>query len=69
MRIDIDEQHNLRLKEIYNGVIIETNSGEELFLCMRDSGFEISYGDKRYSLQKGDINEMTFEKSIDRSHI
>lgn len=31
------------LTEVFNGVTLGTSDGEVLFICMRDSGFEVRY--------------------------
>ena len=45
MRIDVTEDHTIRLKEVFNSVLFETKEGEELVVCMRDGGFEIGVKD------------------------
>lgn len=41
MKIDIDQDNNLRLKEVYNGVCMETEEGNQIGICMRDDTLEI----------------------------
>ena len=43
MKVLASEHGELILEEIYNPIILRTNSGEELSICMRDSGFEAKY--------------------------
>jgi len=42
MKIDVTEDGSIRLKDVFNGVLFETDDGEKLGVCMRDGGFEIS---------------------------
>ena len=42
MRIDIDEHNNLRLKEVYSGILLETEEGNQIGICMRDDTLEIN---------------------------
>ena len=55
MKITVNEQSEIILKEVYNGIGLESNSGEQFSICTRDSGFEFSYGNKRYKAKNGDI--------------
>ena len=46
MKISINEGgKSLLLEEVFNGVVLKSCSGEELGICMRDTGFEIMYAD------------------------
>lgn len=53
MKIDVSEKGSIILEEVYAGLGFKTNSGETLFVCMRDSGFELTYKEITLSLQKG----------------
>jgi len=55
MKIEVSENGNLILKEIYSPIGIKTNDGETLILMMRDSGFEVCYENKWFRMQKGEI--------------
>lgn len=44
---------NVRLQNIYSGVGFLSPDGEELGLCMRDGGYEITYNGKVYELKGG----------------
>lgn len=58
MKITVLENKNMLLEQIYNPVTLKTNSNEEITICMRDSGFEFDYEGKKYSAQKGIIEEV-----------
>lgn len=57
MKIETTEHGDIVLKEVFGELILETASGEKLIVCMRDSGFEFSYGGKCYSAQEGQVND------------
>lgn len=57
MKVSVDENRNILLEEIFTGVILKTRDGEQLGICMRDSGFEFTYQGKSYSAQKGRVWE------------
>ena len=58
MKIEVDEFGDIVLKEVYSGINLETNSKENMYICMRDGGFEFIYENKKYSAQEGVIKEM-----------
>lgn len=41
------------VRHVYNSMEFETNAGEKLFLCMRDSGYEIQYFGTTYEFKEG----------------
>lgn len=43
MKISVNENSEIVIEEVYNPIILKTNSGETLCVCMRDSGFELEY--------------------------
>lgn len=55
MKIEVSENGNIILKEIYNPIAIKTNDGETIILMMRDSGFEVCYENNWFHLKKGKI--------------
>lgn len=42
MKIEINREYGFVLKDVFTGVMFETEEGEQLGVCMRDGGFEIS---------------------------
>ena len=42
------------LKEVYNTIILKTNEGKCLYLCMRDGGFEMSIDNKNWHIIHSD---------------
>jgi hypothetical protein len=45
MKINADSDGTIRLKDVFNSVVFETDEGEELVVCMRDGAFEIAVKD------------------------
>ena len=43
MKIEVDENRDILLKEVFNGVGLETRDKEFFGICMRDTGFECTY--------------------------
>jgi len=48
------------LKEVYNSVKIETNEGKQLYVCLRDYGFEMKIDNGEWHLI---TNESDFKKN------
>ena len=42
MNVDVTENGTIRLKNVFNSVVFETDEGERLIVCMRDGAFEIA---------------------------
>lgn len=42
MKIDVTQDNNLRLKEVFSGVLLETEEGNQIGICMRDDTVEIN---------------------------
>jgi hypothetical protein len=42
MKIEVGENREVVLKEVFNGVLLETEEGNQLGICMRDNTFEIN---------------------------
>jgi len=55
MKIETNEKSEIILKEVFSGIGLETPSGETLNICMRDGGFEFSYGNKWHRAVGGKI--------------
>jgi len=46
------------LTEVYNGVNLRTDSGEEFGICMRDQGFEFNYFGIWYEAKGGVVKPL-----------
>ena len=42
MKIEVGENREIVLKEVYSGVLLETIEGNKIGICMRDDTFEIN---------------------------
>ena len=42
IKIDVQPDGTIVLKEVYSGVLMETSEGNEIGICMRDDSFEIN---------------------------
>ncbi len=49
------------LKEVYNTILLETEANKQLYVCMRDGGFEISVDGKNWTM----THKPTASNSID----
>ncbi|MFA5409339.1 MAG: hypothetical protein WC343_11265 [Bacilli bacterium] len=56
MKIEANEKSEIILKEVFSGVGLETDSGDLFGICMRDSGFEFSYGGFWYEAKDGKVS-------------
>ena len=59
MKIEVDRNRDILLKEVFNGVGLETADREFIGVCMRDTGFECTYmangKTTHFSLQGGKL--------------
>lgn len=62
MKIEVNEQGSLVLKEVYNSIILETEEGNKFAICMRDDTVEMTVAgsDKwfRANMDTGQIEEL-----------
>lgn len=49
------ENNNFVIRECYSGVLFISDDKEELGICMRDSGFEFTYGNMWYEAKNGKL--------------
>ena len=56
MKIETLRDGTLNFKEVFNGIQLETESGNKIGICMRDNGFEIIYQGKNYEAKRGLIS-------------
>jgi hypothetical protein len=60
MKIGTTDKGEILLTEVYSGVLLRTNDGETMGICMRDSGFEFNYNGEWYSAQGGVVTKMDY---------
>ena len=65
MRIEATDMGEIVLKEVYSGVMLETNDGEFMGICMRDTGFEFYYGGSWYSAKNGLVEKLNNQEDYD----
>ena len=53
MKVITNEQGVIQLEEVFSGIILKTPDGEEMSICMRDSGFEFNYQGEWYFAKEG----------------
>ena len=69
MNIEVNDKGIIELREVFSGISLITSDGEKLHICMRDSGFEINYQDKRYELKEGKITPLPEESEVNWSEL
>lgn len=58
MKIEVDANRHIVLKEVFSGVLIETTEGNQIAVCARDDTFEINIlpkGFKEHYWQRVDM--------------
>jgi cobyrinic acid a,c-diamide synthase len=55
MKISVTQNKEIQLEEVYNSIVLKTKDGEEIAICMRDSGFEFRYQDNWYFAKEGKL--------------
>lgn len=64
MKIEVNENGTIVLKEVYNPIKLVSNKNESLIITMRDSGFEILYENEFYELKHGKIISPHFQNVL-----
>lgn len=64
MRIEVNENGEFILKEVYNGIGLETIDKEFFSICMRDSGFEFNYMGTRYEAKNGELRKRGVDDDV-----
>ncbi len=41
MNLEVDEDRNILAKKVYNPLVLQTDEGFEISICMRDWGYDI----------------------------
>ena len=58
------EHKSKQLENIFNPVLFNTNAGEKLSICMRDSGFEFTYEGVKYYAKEGVLDVVSSERIV-----
>lgn len=69
MNIEVNDKGIIELKEVFGGVIFITRDGEKLHVCMRDSGFEITYENEWYELKEGKVKKLQGGRLIEDNEL
>lgn len=67
MKIEVNEDREIVLKNVYSGVLMETEEGNAIGVCMRDDTFEINVipkGSKERRWYRVNMQTGTIEKEI-----
>lgn len=58
MKLTITEDYLVCLEDVFNPLILKTEKGEIMTVCMRDSGFEFSYNGVKYSAKNSILEQI-----------
>lgn len=64
MKVTVKKDRRIQIEEVFNPVVLVSESGEEFSICMRDEGFELHYQGKAYSAKNGVVE--TLSSSVNR---
>ena len=64
MKTTVAENRQLVVEEVYNPILLKSGAGEEMHLCMRDSGFEFKYDGITYEAKNGVVQPLRTEKAL-----
>ena len=62
MKVTVNQDNTIQLEEVFNSIVLKTKDGEEVAICMRDSGFEFKYQGEWYFAKEGYVEP--FHKSV-----
>lgn len=55
MEITVNQDNLIELEKVFMPVVLTTEDGESLTICMRDSGFEFQYQGDWYIVKEGKV--------------
>ena len=67
MKLTVNDNNAIQLEKIFTPITLMTNDGEEMIICMRDTGFEFTYQGKNYSAKQGRVEELSTESNNEES--
>ena len=62
MNIAINKDCILEITELYNPIVLKSNAGETIVVCMRDTGFEFRYGGKLIEAKRGKVKKTNLQR-------
>lgn len=63
MRVEVNDNNEIILKEVFSGVGLVSEDGEHFGISMRDSGFEFNYGGYWYEAKEGRLSLLGPDKN------
>lgn len=67
MNTTVTEEQLIQLEKVFNPIKLKTLSGEIMYICMRDSGFEFTYQGEKYYAKEGVVAKVTETNQPDES--
>jgi len=64
MKVTVNERGTIQLENVFNPIKLVSTNNEELIICMRDGGFEMTYQGKWYSLKENELSELSGFKTV-----
>lgn len=58
MKLEVDEERNILFKKVYNPLVLQTDEGFEISICMRDWGYDIMIPKFNKHLHINDMGEI-----------
>ena len=58
MKLTVTEGNLINLENVFNALVLKTEKGEIISICMRDSGFEFSYNGIKYSAKNNILEKI-----------
>ena len=58
MKIEVNLTGVIVVREVYNIIQLRTQDDEFINICMRDSGFEFTYGNHNYEAKCGIVKKI-----------
>jgi hypothetical protein len=69
VKIEVNEDYEIILKEVFTGIGLETKYGEKFGICMRDSGFEFEYAGVSFQAKDGVVTYVVPQTSGIKSEL
>ncbi len=67
METTVSSENLIQIEKVFNPIKLVTESGEVMYICMRDSGFEFSYQGENYYAKEGNVDKFSETKIVDDS--
>lgn len=58
MEINAGKNGEIVFSKVYSGMVLQSDAGERMGICMRDSGFEFCYNNIWYSAKEGVVSRL-----------